>query len=65
MFVRDDFKGSQREDDLLKAGLTLYYALSRRWTIRGGVEYTTRDADSVSGFDYDSNIVFAGLDIRL
>lgn len=58
---QDDFKGTPREDDSGQGTATLEYELTRRCTIKGGVEYTRRDS-SVGDFDFNRTVLFQGFE---
>ncbi|MGH8516037.1 MAG: outer membrane beta-barrel protein [Panacagrimonas sp.] len=57
----DDFKGTPREDDSDIATGVLEYELTRRFTIKGGVEYTRRDS-SLGRFDFNRTVLFQGFE---
>ena len=62
--ARHDFEGTRREDDLVKARLTLSYALSKRWRVRGAIEHDSRDSSS-RNFDHDRNTALIGFEASL
>ena len=57
----DDFKGTSREDDSDIGTATLEYELTRKVTIKGGVEHTRRDS-SLSRFDFNRTVLFQGFE---
>lgn len=55
------YEGISRDDDASKVLATLNYELSRKFTLKGGYEYTTRDS-SDNLRDYDRNVLFQGFE---
>ena len=53
----DDFEGSTREDDNLRAGIGAKYLLNRNFSILLNYDHLKRDSNA-SGADYTSNNVF-------
>ena len=53
---RDEFEGTNREDDTIQAGIRAKYLLNRYLYLTVGYDYATKDSTS-AGSDYDSNKV--------
>lgn len=60
-YYGDTFEGTPRDDDSVGAAATAYYRLSRRVTLKGGVEHAERDS-SADTLDFERNITFLGFD---
>ena len=59
-----EYEGIDREDELVRFGLSGKYLLSRNFYISLGYEFTQRESD-VAGEDYDKNVVMLRLKAQL
>lgn len=61
---RDEFDGTDREDDYIRGGISAQYMLNRYLYFNLGYDYTDRDS-STAGADYDRNRISARVKVQL
>lgn len=61
---RDEYEGTSREDDYLRAGVGGKYMLNRNFYLTLQYDYITRDSSN-AGSDYDRNVVFLRLKAQM
>ncbi len=59
----DDYKGIDRNDNVLQFGLNANYMMHRNLYLRAGYKYRAKDSD-VAGADYVENVVFVRLQVQ-
>ena len=52
--TRNEFEGTNREDDTIQAGIRAKYLLNRYLYVTVGYDYATKDSTAANS-DYDSN----------
>ncbi|MBX3504018.1 MAG: outer membrane beta-barrel protein [Parvibaculum sp.] len=60
-YANNDYEGITREDDVMRAGLSVDYLLNRNFSLQLGYDYTERDSN-VNARDYTANQI--GLTLR-
>jgi hypothetical protein len=63
-YIRDDFQGVSRTDNIFNAGLGASYLLNRNWSLNATYDFTTRNSDS-SGDEFTRNTILVGLTAKL
>jgi len=59
-WARDDYNGSDRQDNYIIGGASIGYSLKKWFEISGGYNFTERDSNQI-GTDYSSNELFINL----
>jgi len=63
-YVRDDFQGVTRTDNIFNAGLGASYLINRNFSLNATYEFTTRNSDA-DGDEFTRNIVLVGITAKL
>lgn len=62
-YVRDDFEGTERTDDTIRAGGGVRYSINRNLALDANYGYTTRSSD-IDTAEFDRHRVFVGANVR-
>jgi hypothetical protein len=62
-YIRDDFEGVSRTDNIFNAGVGASYLVNRNLSLNATYEFTTRNSDA-GGDEYTGNIVLVGFTVK-
>ena len=63
-YIRDDFEGVSRTDNIFNAGVGASYLINRNFSLNATYEFTTRNSDA-DGDEFTRNIVLLGITAKL
>ena len=63
-YIRDDFQGVTRTDNIFNAGVGASYLINRNFSLNATYEFTTRNSDA-DGDEFTRNIVLVGITAKL
>ncbi len=63
-YIREDFQGVSRTDNIFNAGVGASYLLNRNWSLNATYEFTTRNSDA-NGDEFTRSLVLLGVTAKL